>query len=424
MVGRSAVYDRVCPRVLQKLGAPVISHWWKTACSSQYSDRLFTVGLGCMKFSIVICVFGLTLGGSLLAPAIGKESDLAASSDFLCASSWGQAAHAGPDRLAELSKACTNAGNVERAISFRLLSQLRFHTDRYFRVLGEEAVDMPALADMQNQWALLQANVHDAVFDDPTRLTEAWEAVRNFEPELPPFYSPPYDLEAAADEYAREFEFQYAALDSSFQPQIELLLNPDWRQVVSRMESLTAGARTDQIPSDAELDALFSRGREVAERVVREAAENVEASSIAVRVRAYGSFRPEGTPFVSEGEGAPHGLFLDFDEFAHVETVTRIPVEWGKSFGLEVELAGVPTAVPLNFEWSSHHAPLPDGNGGVLTNSREKVTARSLNGRLSFEKFYTFVEDAPVACGPWTIDLLFEGDVLVSQDFTVYGCKE
>lgn len=324
--------------------------------------------------------------------------------------------------LAAWSERCWEAGDAAYAAALFFLAELRFTTDHRFLDAELEDLDLPDLHQLRNRLMTLSNILNERLFDQPDAIGLALERSMSFEPAMPPVYWPRIALRTNTEDYTKEFHFQYAALNANTQLDIELARTSKWRDIVTELELLLSSEQYLSIDQEERVAALQYRVTELLESSARKVAGRVKANQIQTIIRSYGRYRPEGSPDISMGADTPLGLFLAFDDFIHMESTERIPVRWGESFGLEVDLAGVPIGVPIQLEWSLDHGPLPGDDGRLSKRSSDRYSDQSMDGVLNLSKFLTFVEDVPVACGPWRIELLYEGELLMEQSFFVFGC--
>lgn len=361
-----------------------------------------------MKRSPIAAFLILLLFGSVQGAA-------AASTGALCQSGEIQITDADAFDLSEWSEACWEAGDVSNAAALLFLSELRRKTDSRF--LDDELADSKSLdlRDLENKlWVLL--------FARPDAFAHALNRSAGTELSVPPIYMPRVKLLVSPEDYRKELHFQFAAIKARLRLDIEMARMPESRDILNELTLLLNGEKflsSDQEERIADLQQSLSGLWNVA---AQELADRIKASDVETIVRGYGRYRPEGSPYLTDGKDTPLGLFLDFDDFIHLETTERIPVQWAESFGLEVDLAGVPIGAPVQIEWSLEHEALPGDDGRPTKQSGERFARESKDGTLSLSKFLTFVEDVPVACGPWQIELRYEGESIVQQSFFVYGC--
>jgi hypothetical protein len=344
------------------------------------------------------------------------------SNEDACLRGWSQAALADAFGLIELSERCWDAERGQLAVELVLLAELRLRTDRDFlkhALNSDEAWQMSQLRDRFHE---LESLVRGQILEHPDTVTLIMERIAHFNPVLPPIYQPRLSLQTDTLTYGQEFSFRRAALMAELQHTAELAQHPELRDVMMQLHALLDEEIDAPGAASESIKALQDRAQDLSEMTAREVAERTGANEIVALIRSHGIYLPVGESRISEGMDTAFGEFLDFDDFVHVETTETIPVRWNESFGLEVDLAGVPVNVPIEMEWSVHHGPLPGHDGHPSSHSRERLAERSTNGTLSFSKFSTFVEGLAVACGPWLFELLYEGEVLVSQSFFVHGC--
>lgn len=327
------------------------------------------------------------------------------------------------DELARLSEHCWAQGEIQTSIAMLVIAELRLVTDRSLRSGDGSSA---ALVDTHHLEGLLK-NLHlrmtGNVEENWLIFIAAVDAVDQFYPEPPPDYPPAYTIDTNALDYEREFDFQRARMKPAFYNGAELALNPDWTAILARMDALRETINPlDTGPEALELFDLQRRADEISEAAARQVADQIGVDYIRTLVRSRGRFQPVGDVKVTEREESPYGIHLYFDDFRHLETTQVIPMRYGESFGLQVEVAGVPIRVPLEFEWRIQHGPKEQSDGSFATETRSPFHRRSYDGRISGEIFFTAVEGVPVVCGPWRFDLLYGDEILLSESFELVGC--
>ncbi len=360
---------------------------------------------------------------SLCAMLPVMASEPADRTGAFCQSDTISIAYADAFDLADWSETCLAAGDPSTAAALFLLAALRRNTDLQFMDQDLGNSEPADFVELELKLEVLGPRLYLLMADQPESIPLALDQAIAYGPAMPPFYSPRIPLQDDAADYSNEFYFQFAALNVIGQLQSALAHAPGWRDLVVEMNFIGSHEYELSSSQEARLAALLREQDRIFSSAARTVAERITAREIRAIIRSYGIYRSVGSPSVSLAENTPSGLFLDFDAYIHVETTEQIPVRWGESFGLKADLAGVPIGVPVQLEWSLAHGPLPSDDGQPSTSSRDRFSRSSMDGTLTLQKFLTFVENFPVACGPWRVELKYQSETLVAQDFFVYGCN-
>jgi hypothetical protein len=357
----------------------------------------------------------LTFWGRVDASGVESNEDV-------CLRGWAQAEMADAFELVDLVERCAEAQMGQRAVELLILADLRLRTDRNFFKRGLNPDEAWELSELHERFDATANLMREQIIEQPDALALIMDRVAHFNPLLPPDYQPRLTLQSDAKTYDQEFRFRRAALLAELQHAAAVMQRPELRDVVVQLDALLDEESEAPGAASEYVETLRHSAQALWDAAGGEAAERPGTSEIVALIRSHGIYQPVGKPRISVGQDTPYGEFLNFDDFVHVETTESIPVRWNESFGLKVDLAGVPINVPIEMEWSVHHGPLPGHDGHPSSHSRERLAERSTDGILSFSKFSTFVEGLAVACGPWLFELLYEGEVVVSQSFLVHGC--
>ena len=106
---------------------------------------------------------------------------------------------------------------------------------------------------------------------------------------------------------------------------------------------------------------------------------------------------------------------------ALLEKTTQIPLQQGKVFGFTYQITDHAVNqqwVPVTIEYK--HPQLHDFLGRLRTGFTRKSAARlQADGRFSNGAYYIFSEPEEMIAGEWQIRVIYLGDIIATQRFTV-----
>jgi Domain of unknown function (DUF3859) len=147
-------------------------------------------------------------------------------------------------------------------------------------------------------------------------------------------------------------------------------------------------------------------------------------SSVHARIIDYGLTRETGEQHIVQNPDTPDGKQANIYGLPKfIEHTDRVPAKLGVSFGFVFRITGLKDQEWIELRKVVHHPSMRNAKGKQEVQYATNVTVPVRNGEVRFGAGYRLDRAEDLKPGVWTFQILYRGQKLLSQSFTVYAAK-
>jgi hypothetical protein len=261
----------------------------------------------------------------------------------------------------------------------------------------------------------------DVLAMDRWRIQNVFLSVMEMQPQIRPGYFPGWEHRAAPTKavYQSQFEFMVAEYYAGLILEKQLNSEPSPRLNHGEIESVldeswpTLGSQSEQEITRAEGRILRFNALET------ERSELIVPELVAHRIRNFGLYRATGKVEMVDAADTADGTAL-LSSLEHMEQTTVVPARLGVQFGYEFELGGIIPGTKHLLKMRAIHPPIENVEGEMQTVSTAPFdVSETWITRYSNHITYAFNSEYHLIPGRWTLQVLYDDEVIISKRFRV-----
>lgn len=333
-------------------------------------------------------------------------------------------------QLGQAALVCHENGFSDDALDFFLASMARHTLD--IRIPVEVSIELHPTHEGINELiyellSRLESLATELFGQDHEMLIDAFLRVLEYQPSLSEGrYDPGWPVSEIPDEevYKADFSTAVAWNYALMVPHFQREQDPRASRIMLELKKVSGSGVLSPEISESRMKGLENELK-VRELELRE--ERIEyyvPELVMGKIFNFGLFNISGDIELIDAEETVDGIRLLVDEFAHQTETTVVPAATGISFGFEFEIVGIIEGTEEFLEMRAIHPPIRNAMDALQTVSTATLEAESLNGRINDHLTYAFTSEHHLVPGAWTLQVLYNGDVVIGKTFEVIDSEE
>jgi hypothetical protein len=144
--------------------------------------------------------------------------------------------------------------------------------------------------------------------------------------------------------------------------------------------------------------------------------EFAKQAGLSVEILQEGRFETKGDVSIDAPQ-TPAGKTGEYSEIRLLKAGTDFKASKGLTFGFRYQLKGAFKGPMMGYEMHVIHPPMQGQDGKMHTTTTAALELYFVDGVARDDLVYILSEDFEVLPGKWTLQILLDGNVLISRDY-------